>query len=184
MKSEISHKIKQREHPRDKFYTPLELAKECIALVPFEKSDLVLDPAMGKGAFYDNFPSWVEKDYCEMDLERDFFVYKKKVDWCVTNPPYSKLDKWFDKTCRLCRKGFGYIIGLNNYTVKRMELCNTYGFGLTKLHVFKVFGWYGMSCFVIFEKDKPNIITYNRTVWRNENKNATEEPEITINQFF
>lgn len=167
-KSNISHKIKHRQKPKDKFYTPLKLAKELIALVPLEDGDVVLDPCMGKGAFYEQYPNFVKKDYCEIDLGIDFFKYEKRIDWIITNPPYSILDKWFEKTCQICKKGFGYLIGLDNYTAKRMELCNNYGFGLTKMHLFKVFKWFGMSCFVIFEKGGENIITYNRIVWRED----------------
>ena len=39
-------------------------------------------------------------------------------------------------------------------------------YGLTKLHMCKVFEWYGMSVIVQFEKDTKNIISYDRIVWR------------------
>lgn len=176
MDSQISHKIKHRTHPKDKFYTPIDLAKELIALVPLVENDLVLDPCLGRGAFYNNYPSFVEKKYCEIDLGIDFFQYNTKVDWCISNPPYSLLDRWFKKTCEISNKGFGYLIGLNNYTARRMELCNKYNFGLTKLHFFKIFKWFGMSCFVLFEKNKENIISYNRKVYR-EDKNIKKEQD-------
>lgn len=179
-KSQISHGIKHRKNPKDKFYTPIALAIELIKLVPLTQNDIVLDPCLGKGAFYNNFPSYVEKKYCEIDLGIDFFTYNEKVDWCISNPPYSLIDKWFAKSCKICRKGFGYLIGLDNYTAKRMEDCNTSKFYLTKLHMFKVYKWFGMSCFVLFEKNKENIITYNRIVWR---EGIEKENYKTIDQF-
>lgn len=167
MNSKISHDIKHREHPKDKFYTPPELAKYLINLVPLEKGDIVLDPCRGKGAFFNNFPSYVSKCWAEIDEGRDFFN-EEYCDWCITNPPYSMIDNWLKHSCEICEKGFAYLIGLDNYTARRMELCNSYGFGLSIMHIFKVFKWYGMSCFLVFQKGYNNIIGYNRKVWRED----------------
>ena len=71
----------------DKIYTPIETAKDIIS--KFNLFGTVLDPFKGNGAFYDNLPETVEKDWCEIDLGRDFFDYNKKVDWIISNPPYS-----------------------------------------------------------------------------------------------
>lgn len=35
----------------------------------------------------------MQKDWCEIDKGRDFFDYKDKVDWIISNPPYSILDE-------------------------------------------------------------------------------------------
>ena len=43
---------------------------------------------------------------------------------------------------------------------------NKAGYGLTKLHMCKVFKWYGMSFIVVFEKNKDNVISYDRIVWK------------------
>jgi hypothetical protein len=177
--SSINHKIKHREKANDKFYTPLELAIELIKLVPLKKGDTVLDSAKGDGAFYDHFPSYVTKDYCEIDLGKDFFEYKKKVDWIITNPPFSKIDNWLDHTFRIAKKGFAFVFGLHNLTPRRIEKCNKRNFYITKLHCFKVFEWFGITCFFVCEKDKSeeNIITYNRKVWRLE-RSITLEDEM------
>jgi hypothetical protein len=177
MNIKTSHKIKYRLRKKDRFYTPRELAKELITLVPFKNDDFLFDPCLGKGAFFDNYPIENKKDFCEIDLDKDFFEFEGKVDWCISNPPYSLLDNWFKKTCEISRKGFAYLLGWNNLTAKRIEFCNKepFSFGLTTIHMFKVFEWYGMSCFVIFEKNKPNIISYNRKVWREDRIKAIKE---------
>jgi hypothetical protein len=171
MKSSISHKIKHREKPRDKFYTPEELAKKLIDFIPLEKGDFVLDPALGGGSFYDHFPADIQKEYCEIDEGRDFYDYYTKVDWVITNPPYSHLDKWLEHTYRIAKKGFAYLLGINNITAKRIEEANQKGFFLSFMHLCKVFKWYGMSCFVIFEEEiSNNIISFDRIVWRSDTK--------------
>lgn len=181
-KSRIGHKVKHRSNPKDLFYTPVLLAIELIKLVPLFEGDFVLDPAYGNGAFYDNFPSYVKKDFCEIEKGRDFFEWDKKVDWLITNPPYSKLDLWITHSCTLARKGFAYLMGLNNLTAKRLEELSEKGFGLTKIHLFKVYKWWGMSSFFIWEKGKESIVSYNRTVWR-EDKVKDEKKFKKIDSF-
>ena len=55
----------------DKVYTPDGIAKKLIE--EFELEGKVLDPFKGKGAFYDNLPTTVQKDWCELDDGKDFF---------------------------------------------------------------------------------------------------------------
>lgn len=175
MKSEIAHKIKHRGIPNDKISTPIELAKKCVPFVPFEKGDLVLDPARGSGVFYNNFPDYVDKDWCEIDEGREFMLYNHQVDWVVTNPPYSELNDWLVKACQISRKGFAYLVHLHSITPKRLELIDGYGFGLTFIHLVKVFQWFGMSAFALFVRDKAGLISYDRIVWRgNEAGSAIE----------
>jgi len=166
MKSQIAHDIKHRDIPNDNFRTPIELARRCIALIPFTAGDLVLDPARGGGAFYNNYPDFVSKDWCEVDLGRNFLLYPDIVDWVVTNPPYSVLNTWLEKTSQISRKGFAYLIHLHSITPKRLEMINNYGFGLTGLYLCKVYKWFGMSAFCIWQRGKPAIIQYDRIVWR------------------
>lgn len=186
--SQINHKIKHRKEPNDVFYTPIDLAIECISLVNLKKGDFVLDSALGEGAFFNNYPSFVKKDWCEISKDRDFLTYNKKVDWIITNPPFSDIDKWLIKSCEICNKGFGYILGLDKLTARRMEIVNNFDFGLTTFHFFKVYSWFGMSCFLLFEKNKPNILSYNRVVWRNDNskksnKNKEKKHYMNIDTF-
>jgi len=135
--NKIANKIKHRDIPNDVFYTPEGLVKKCISLVPLSVGDLVLDSAFGKGVFYQNYPKFVKKDFCEISMGKNFFEYNKVVDWIVTNPPYSCLDAWLEKSCGICRKGFGYLFGLHNLTPRRIELCEKNEFFLEKIHLTK-----------------------------------------------
>lgn len=75
----------------DKVYTPESIAKMLINKFPL--SGKVLDAFKGDGAFYNNYPDHVEKDWCEIDDGKDFFEYNEHVDWIITNPPYSIYDE-------------------------------------------------------------------------------------------
>lgn len=80
----------------DKVYTPENIAKQLIDKLPIQQSDTILEPCRGKGAFYNNFPSQNIKYYCEIDENIDFFDFNTKVDWIITNPPYSIYDKFVE----------------------------------------------------------------------------------------
>ena len=167
MKSQIAHSIKHRKKSNDDFETPELLVQQCIKMIPLIwESDFVLDAFAGNMVFYKNYPSCIKKDWCEIKKGRDFFNYNKKVDWIITNPPYSILDKTLKHTYDICQKGFGYLLGINNLTAKRIEEANQKGFYLTQIHICKIFLWFGMSIFVVFEKGKKNIISFDRIVWR------------------
>ena len=79
------------QNPNDKVRTPLHIAKAIIE--QFEIKGKILDPFKGDGAFYDQYPSNLDKYWCEIDEDKDFFDFNEKVDWIVSNPPYSIFDE-------------------------------------------------------------------------------------------
>lgn len=168
--SETSHTINQRDEPDNEFYTPQALARYCIDQVPLEEGDIVLDSARGTGAFYNQFPDYVERKYCEITEGIDFLEWSQEIDWIITNPPYDNLDEWYQHSADVVRKGFAYLFHLHNITPRRIEMMEQKNFGLTHIHLCKVFEWYGMSAFVIFTRGKNHCISYDRNVWRHENK--------------
>ena len=150
--SKISHDIKHRTKPDDEFMTPPKLAKKLLSWL--SPQGIVMDNAYGTGNFYR-----------KGDLQsRDFFKDDRKVDWYVTNPPYSQIDAWLTKSCQ-ARKGFAYLLGLHNLTPRRIEACERLGFFITRIYLCKVFKWFGISAFIVWEKNKKNIINYDRVVW-------------------
>ena len=162
MNTEIAHRIKHRQYANDEFMTPPDLAIRLISLIPLKERDTVIDPCPGEGAFYNNLPPWVFKS----QIIRDFFQCSADFDWIVGNPPYSQLEHWLEHSFILSNKGVAYLLGLHNITPRRLELANRYGFGLTRIYLCKVFHWFGISAFCIWEKGLPDIIQYGRTVWR------------------
>ena len=67
--------------------TPSRFAKEIIDY--FNPSGLILEPCRGDGGFYNNFLK--PKEWCEITEGKDFFDFNEKVDWIITNPPYSQM---------------------------------------------------------------------------------------------
>lgn len=97
----------------DKVYTPDNIAK--LIINEFELSGKVLDPFKGKGAFYDNYPNNVEKLWCELDCNKDFFEFNDRVDWIISNPPYSIFNKVIEHSFAIC-DNIVYLIPINKLT--------------------------------------------------------------------
>ena len=75
-------------NPNDVIFTPDKIAKLIVEM--HKPSGKILEPCSGEGAFLRYLPT---ADWCEITKGRDFFDYKDKVDWIITNPPYSNFDK-------------------------------------------------------------------------------------------
>ena len=163
--SKISNDIKLRKYAKDIFITPLELAKKHIDMIDYKPNDLWLDPCKNNGSYYNQYPTEY-KEYCEILENKDFFDYTGEPDIIVQNPPYSLMDLWIEKNIQLQPRIISFLIGIGNLTTKRIEKLEQAGYGLTKMKMLKVWKWYGMSCIVVFEKDKKSIIEYDRTIYR------------------
>jgi len=61
----------------------------------FRPTGSILEPCRGGGAFYDQFQE--PKFWCEITEGRDFFDFQGKVDWVITNPPFSIFDAFLEK---------------------------------------------------------------------------------------
>ncbi len=153
------NKIKYREKANDKIYTPINLAKIMIDLCEIKNNDIVLDPCRGKGAFYNNLPK-CKKYYCEIDENKDFFDWDKKVDLIIGNPPYSLWNKWIEHTMKYCNK-FCYIFGFLNFMPERIDLILNEGFKIKKMILCKVAWWFGQSIIVLFEKNYNGKIEFD-----------------------
>tara|TARA_R100000008_G_scaffold38003_1_gene21646 strand:+ start:23 stop:559 length:537 start_codon:yes stop_codon:yes gene_type:complete len=84
--------------PNDLVMTPNHIAQQTIGLYDIPTGATILDPCRGDGAFYDNYPDHCIKTWCEITDGHDFFDYEGKVDWIITNPPYSILDEFLTKS--------------------------------------------------------------------------------------
>lgn len=62
----------------------------------FNPKGTILDPSAGTNVFYNKFKN--KKKYrCEISDGIDFFDWNKKVNWIITNPPYSIYDLFLQK---------------------------------------------------------------------------------------
>ena len=145
--------------------TPVELAKDLIATIPFVEGDLVLEPFKGEGAFYNNFPSFIIKEWTEITQGRDYLTHKTEVDWVVSNPPFKltngggNRENSFWKLVKhylpLVRKGICFLGNdycLSTLTPKRLEELSQAGFSVHKVVVCNVKKWRGRYFFITISK--------------------------------
>lgn len=155
----------------DQYYfhqTPRKCAADLIALVPFVAGDRVLEPFKGEGAFYDQLPDTVQKDWCEITQGRDYKDYDKEFDWVISNPPF-KIDGksaiWttIDYYTQRAKKGVAFFVndyGFSTITPVRQAILKERGWALTGITMVNVKKWRGRYFLLIFEKDKPSVMNY------------------------
>ena len=76
----------------DDVFTPDWLAKDICEM--FDIKGKILEPCKGDGVFLKYLPK--DTDWCEIREGRNFYDYKKKVNWIVTNPPYSDFNRFLE----------------------------------------------------------------------------------------
>lgn len=84
-------------NPKDIVFTPEPIAKQIVEM--FKPTGKILEPCKGEGAFLKYLPEGTE--WCEIAEGRDFFDYNQKVDWIITNPPYSNFNRFMDHALKL-----------------------------------------------------------------------------------
>ena len=116
---------------KDIVMTPEYLAKDIIN--HFNPTGRILDPCRGEGAFYDNYPT-DNKDWCELGENKDFLTYSDKVDWIITNPPWSKMQKFLEHGMKVSNN-IVYLTTINHYTTKkRIRDMRQYNFAIKEIY--------------------------------------------------
>ncbi len=72
----------------DRIYTPRLLAQSIVE--HFAPSGSLLEPCKGEGAFVKAMAGYGAVFACEIDEGTDFFDFASRVDWVITNPPWSQ----------------------------------------------------------------------------------------------
>ena len=84
-----------RATKQDSIMTPVESAKKIIEHFESQIIGTVLEPCRGDGSFYNQLPE--PKLWAEIEEGVDFLEWNKKVNWIITNPPYSIYDLFLEK---------------------------------------------------------------------------------------
>ena len=155
--------------------TPKECAKDLLTFIPFQPNDRVIEPFKGEGAFYDNFPSTVQKDWAELEQGKDYKDISGEYDWVITNPPF-KLETgtkhvnsfWFllDYYTQRAKKGIAFLGNDSCFctlTPRRQAILKERGWSMTKIVVCSIKKWRGRYFFFILEKNKPSCMNFLST---------------------
>lgn len=141
--------------PNDDILTPFEISKTIIDM--FDIKGIVLDPFKGKGSFYNQYPNHCSKEWCEIKENKDFFEYNKKVDWIISNPPYSILDEVLEHSFEIA-DNIVYLVPLSKIvsSMGRIRKISNYG-GVPFIYILSAskckfpFGF--PACAIYFKRD-------------------------------
>ncbi len=115
----------------DDVMTPLSLCKRIVDYL--NPDGTILEPCKGTGNFL-NFLPKDRTDYCEMKEGKPFENYEEKVDWIITNPPWSKMRIFLEKSCQVANKHIVFLITVNHvFTKARIRITKQYNFGLKEI---------------------------------------------------
>lgn len=122
-------------NPNDVIMTPPEIAKKIISWLPIDRYDTLYDPFFGKGVFYNNFPKENLRFWSEITEGKDFFDFNERVDWIISNPPYSKYTEVMRHSYEIA-ENIVYLIPLNKVVSSwgRVKDMQKYG-GIRKLWI-------------------------------------------------
>lgn len=93
----------------DDVYTPDWVAEDMVRY--FRPEGIILEPCKGDGVFLRYLPFDVQ--WCEIKEGKDFFQFSSRVDWVISNPPYSKTREWFRHSYKIAANLL-YLVPLRN----------------------------------------------------------------------
>jgi hypothetical protein len=153
--------------------TPNDLCKELIKHIPLVQGDKVLEPFKGEGSFYNNFPDFVEKDWCEITDGKDYKDYDKEIDWVITNPPFrlqdnnGKRENSFFKLLKhythITKKGIAFLgndFCFSTLTPLRLKEINESGWYIHNIVCCSIKKWRGRYFFIIFKREPCHFYKY------------------------
>lgn len=124
--------------------TPIALAERLVK--HFQPKGKGLEPCRGTGNIYRFLDG---ADWCEITEGKDFFNYNKKVDYIFTNPPWSKIRPFLQRSMELADDIY-FLFTINHlWTKARLRDIQKEGFGIVEICLFdtpKEFPQSGFQC--------------------------------------
>ncbi len=112
----------------DVVQTPAELAGRIVK--HFKPKGKILEPCKGDGNFLNYLPGAF---WCEIKEGRDFFEWNRRVDWIITNPPWSQI-RAFLQHSMLLADNIVFLMTVNHvWTKARIRDVYTSGFGIKEI---------------------------------------------------
>jgi hypothetical protein len=126
-----------RQHSgNDNLQTPPRLARALVAAL--QPSGRILEPCAGRGAFVRALRPFGNVASCEIDRGLDFFEWSEKVDWVITNPPWSQYARFLAHGLEVADR-VAFVSTLNHlWTKSRRDLVRRAGFGIERIIEFDV----------------------------------------------
>lgn len=148
----------------DRVYTPDSLALRVVRAILSRYPELakasVLEPCAGKGAFVRALNACdVTPGTCEIDDGSDFMDFSGQVGWIVTNPPWSKIRDFLQKSMAVAHDVFFLAPIPNLMTKARLRDMKESGFSIQHMWLIdtpKEFPQSGFQLVVAHISDRDN----------------------------
>jgi len=103
----------------------------------FKPKGVILEPCRGTGIWYNYLREYSSKadivDWCEIEEGKDFFNYTQKVDYIITNPPYSQMRKFIQHSMEIS-DNIIFLSSINHLWLKaRLRDIKEKGFGIREI---------------------------------------------------
>jgi hypothetical protein len=151
--------------------TKPEMAQYLLSKVNFIPNAIVMEPCLGKGAFYDNFPKDAKKSWCEINLGKNYLDFGGKVDYTISNPPFVPRKLFWDfhiKAMETTLKEIYWLINmssLNVFTPKRLTEMHNKSWYLNKMFIVADKRWFGRYVFCKFSKTNTNVLDFSNRIF-------------------
>jgi len=128
------YRVRKNKINNDRIMTPTKFTDAIVK--HFDINGIVLEPSCGTGNFITSLKKYknVTKLYwCEIDKNKDFFDFNKKVDWVISNPPFSNVTNFLTHAFEISNNVVFILTLYHIWTRKRREEREKYGFGIKEL---------------------------------------------------
>jgi len=113
--------------------TPIKVAEMLVK--HFNPKGKILEPCKGKGNFLKVLPKGTK--WCEILEDKDFFKFEGRVDWVITNPPFSQMRKFIQKAIEIS-DNVVFLSSINHLWLKaRLRDIFTAKFGIKEIVIFE-----------------------------------------------
>jgi len=164
---EQANRVRKRNIANDLFFTPKSLVKIHLDIIkPYVKaSDIILEPASGMNAYLDEIPREFPEcrvQWCEISLGKDFFAYTGEPDIIITNPPFSLLNRFIERSIELHPRIVSFLLNMYAVTPCRIREFNDNGYFVVGYHMTRVNRWFGISVILTVSREvTENIISFD-----------------------
>lgn len=145
----------------DVIMTPEPIAKMLVE--HFKPNGKILEPCKGTG----NFLKYLPKDtlWCEIKEGKDFMDFDGVVDWVFTNPPWSKVRLFLNKSMEVA-DNVCFLLTINHlWTKARIRDIQEHNFGIKEIAIFnapKELNQSGFACGMFhLQKNYHGDISFN-----------------------
>lgn len=146
-------------------FTPVEVAIELLKDIKFNPNELTLECCAGREMrIYNIIPG--EKDWCELELGKDFFQYTGRPHKIITNPPFHDQNKKnicvsvIEHCFKVCLDEVWILINhqtFNSLTPCRLHKYLKMGFKIVFIRILNIPCWFGRYYFICFKKGEWEI---------------------------